>query len=428
MTSIVIAGGSDEAVVHREEFAAQQIHRVEEHGTELGFVVIDSSIGGRSRGGLRLAQDVTALELRSAARAMTLKYGLLGLPQGGAKAGLHGDPDAPLHERRDRMLAFARPIEPLLRAGVYVPDADLGTQADDIGWMMRALGLPVGRYDWRANRSGEYTAVSCVAAARAALAVRGKSLSGCRVAVEGFGSVGSAVADRLRRAGACIVAVSTSVAAVYDPAGLDIDRALQLASSKGSRLIEAYPSALQLKREQLLELPVDLLCPCARYHSIHMQNVVAVAAPVICGGANNPVSPEAERYLVERDVLCVPDFISSCGGVLGGTLEFAGVSRTRIVSIIDAYVFETVAAFVDLAQRRHTSLRAVAEPLALSRHGQVRAAAESSGLGNRMLRMAIELYRRGWVPRQVVAALAPHQIMQGAVKIDMPPSAEDMTR
>ena len=396
----------------------QQVYRVEQHGEELGCVVIDSVVEGRARGGLRLVAQLTELEIRAAARAMTLKYGLLGLPQGGAKAGVHGDPDAPVQQRRDRLLAFAGAIEPLLRSRVYVPDADLGTRADDILWMMRTRGHPVGCYDWQANRSGDYTAASCAAAVRAALAHRAMSLSGARVAIEGFGSVGAAVADRLRRAGARIVAVSTSRGALYEPAGLDVDRLRDLAATVGSRLVESYTGAQQLRCEQLLELPVDLLCPCARYHSIHTGNAESIRAPVICGGANNPVSPDAEQQLAGRGMLCVPDFISSCGGVLGGTLEFGGVRPARIVSIIDHYVFEMMSALAAVADRRQASLREVAEPLALSRHREIRYAAEKETLGNYLQRAALAFYRRGWVPRVAVAALAPSQLMKRAVKID----------
>ena len=428
MTMAVLQRAADGGIVQEADIAGQEVYRVEQLGAELGFVVIDSSIEGRARGGLRLVPGVTELELRAAARAMTLKYGLLGLPQGGAKAGVHGDPDAPLPERRERLLAFARSIEPLLRARVYVPDADLGTQADDIRWVMQALGLLVHRLDWQANRSGAYTAASCVAAARAALASRNKSLSGCCVAIEGFGNVGAAVADLLRRAGARVVAVSTSYAAVYEPAGLDVDRVLQLASSAGSRFVESYSKAQRLPREQLLELPVDLLCPCARHHSVGAENAAGIEAAVICAGANNPVSPEAERVLVERGVLCVPDFVSNCGGVLGGTLEFAGVHPRRIGSLIDQYVSEMVTALIAVAARRRTSLRAVAEPLAMSRHRQVQTAAERPGLGHRARRAALELYRRGWVPRRAVAALAPRRMRHWAVKIDVMPSAAEVTR
>lgn len=415
------AGGSDG---DGRNIDGQQVHRVEQDGRELGFVIIDSSIEGRARGGLRLAPGVSELELRAAARAMTLKYGLLGLPQGGAKAGLHGDPDAPVAERRALLLAFARAIEPLLRARIYVPDADLGTRGDDIRWMMQTLGLSVQRHDWQGNRSGEYTAVSCAAAARTALASRGQGLRDCRVAIEGFGNVGAVVAALLRREGARIVALSTSHGALYDPAGLDVDRILALAPTAGSRLVDSYAGAQRLPREQLLELPVDLLCPCARHHSLHKANAAAIAAPVICPGANNPASPEAERQLVERGVLYVPDFVSNCGGVLGGTLEFAGVPPTRIAAIITEYVTATVAGLISAAAHRRTTLRAIAEPLAFARHKQIQTAAENPAVSNRILRVALEVYRRGWVPRRVVAAIAPRRMMRWAVQIDDLPAAD----
>jgi glutamate dehydrogenase/leucine dehydrogenase len=68
---------------------------VEEEGSGalLGYVAIDSVIDGRARGGLRMAPDVSQDELEKLARVMTLKYGFLGLPQGGAKAGVLGDPE-----------------------------------------------------------------------------------------------------------------------------------------------------------------------------------------------------------------------------------------------------------------------------------------------------------------------------------------------
>ena len=427
MTMALAQRAADGEVAHEDNFTGQEVHRVEHLGTELGFVVIDSSIEGRARGGLRLVPSITEVELRAAARAMTLKYGLLGLPQGGAKAGLHGDPDAPVRERRERMLAFARAIEPLLRARVYVPDADLGTRADDIRWMMQALGVTVHRHDWRANRSGEYTAASCAAAARAALRSRGKTLSDCRVAIEGFGNVGAALAVLLQREGARIVAVSTSYAALYEPAGLDVDRMLELAPEGPAGLIDSYTRAQRLPREQLLELPVDLLCPCARHHSMHAENAAAVEAPVMCAGANNPASPQAEHMLVARGVLCVPDFVSNCGGVLGGTLEFAGVHPRRIAAIIDDYVGRTVTALIAVAARGRTSLRAIAEPLAWARHRQVQTAAESPAIGQRARRVALDLYRRGFVPRRAVAAIAPRQMLRWAVTIDVSPPAAEVT-
>lgn len=405
------------ALATTSRFVRQHVHHVESEGRTLGFVVIDSTIGGRARGGLRMVPDVTELELREAARSMTLKYGLLGLPQGGAKAGLTGDPDAPEEERRRTLLAFGRAVEPLLGARAYVPDADLGIAAPDVRWMMRALNLPVGRRDWRANRSGDYTAVSCVAAARATLERGGGRVRDCRVAIEGFGSVGSSVARRLAREGARIVAISTSRGALYATDGLDVAHLLTLAARHGSRVVEAYPGAEQLGRDELLRLPVDLLCPCARFQSLHSRNQAFVQARAIVPGANNPISTDAEEQLRARGVLCVPDFIANSGGVLGGTLEFAGVRGARIEKAIDGYIGPLVSGLLQRSEERRLSVRALAEPLALARHRLVRVGAEHPRPIDRIRSAAVQLYRDGWVPDWLMAPVAVPNVLRSVMPL-----------
>ena len=179
---------------------------------------------------------------------MTLKYGLLGLPQGGAKAGIIGDPDASPAERRRLLGAFAAAASTLLRNREYVPDADLGTTAEEVREMMQAIGARVGPREWRANHSGEHTARSCLAAARALLERRGATLQGCRVAIEGFGKVGAALARLLAERGATVVAISTSRGAVYRPDGLDVGRLLGRAAELGSRVVEEEPGAMDRAR------------------------------------------------------------------------------------------------------------------------------------------------------------------------------------
>ena len=143
----------------------------EGHGV-LGYIAIDSMIDGRARGGLRMLPDVSADEIRDAARAMTLKYGFLGLPQGGAKAGVRGDPEAEAREKQAQLVRFAKVAQPLLTERVYIPDTDLGTRTEDIQAMMRSVGARPGRRHWRTTRSGYYTALSCLISAEAALAHR----------------------------------------------------------------------------------------------------------------------------------------------------------------------------------------------------------------------------------------------------------------
>jgi glutamate dehydrogenase (NAD(P)+) len=401
---------TNDRLIERSVADGQTVYTVPGRSGVIGFIVVDSTVGGRARGGLRMLADVGEEELRAAARTMTLKYGFVGVPQGGAKAGVRGDGEGPVEARRERLLEFARAALPLLRARVYVPDPDLGTRAADIRWTMQAAGLRVGPHEWLGDRSGFYTAVSCLAAAAAVREHRATTLQGCRVAIEGFGSVGSALADLLNRRGARVVAISTSRGAVHDPRGLDVARLLGLAVEVGSRVVEQVPGAERLPREALLELPVDLLCPCARHHSIHEGNAERVAAPVICPGANDPVSPGAARALAARGVLLVPDFVANCGGVVGGTLTFAGLPADRIRAIVERRLRSAVESLLGQSERQGLPLRTLAEGLALARHERVRRAVQAPGMSGRFFALGLEAYRRGWMPRALVAALAPQYV------------------
>ncbi|HSP91038.1 MAG TPA: Glu/Leu/Phe/Val dehydrogenase dimerization domain-containing protein, partial [Vicinamibacterales bacterium] len=187
---------------------------------ELGAVCVDSTVSGRARGGLRLVPDLTRRELELAARVMTLKYGFLGLPQGGAKAGVIGDPEAPPEERADRLHRFAEAAAPLFTSRAYVPDSDMGTTGADIQAMLEGVGIRVARREYRGGRSGLYTAATVFASARAAAAATGLPIAACRVAIEGFGRVGQPLAGMFHRAGARVVATSTRRGGIVNPRGL----------------------------------------------------------------------------------------------------------------------------------------------------------------------------------------------------------------
>ena len=392
------------------EADGQLIYTVKQDARTLGLIVVDSTVGGRSRGGLRLVEDVSEAEIRGAARAMTLKYGLLGLPQGGAKAGVRGPGEATQEQCRQHLFEFARAAEPLLANRVYVPDADMGTRAQDIRWMMQAIGCPVRQREWRGTRSGYYAAVSCVASAAAAAEHLGIPLAGCRVAIEGFGSVGSALGMLMRDRGAKVIAVSTSQGAACNPNGLDVDRMAALIAESGSRAVRLYDDAEQLERSALLELPVDILCPCARSHSVDANNASRVSARIICAGANDPLSPDAERILFERGALYLPDFVTNCGGVLGGTMEFASVKPERIAATIRDHIGPLAARLLDRARRKGVTPRSLAEPMAIERFERVRTAAAHPTLRARLFALGLESHRRAWVPSSLVAAMTPRHI------------------
>jgi glutamate dehydrogenase (NAD(P)+) len=380
---------------------------VRDGGQILGFVAIDTTVRGRALGGLRLAPDVTAEEVTGLARAMTLKYGLAGLPQGGAKAGVLGDPEAPEGERRARLQAFARAIAPLLMARVYQPDTDMGTRAEDIHAMLETVGLRIGRRALRSDRSGHYTALTVLAGARAALSRRGARLENATAAIEGFGAVGGSLATLLDRAGARVVAVSTSRGALHDPRGLDVPRLEELAARHGSAFVLEYREAERVAPEALRELPVDLFSPCARPGSIGAESAARVQARAISSGANDPIEPQAEAILAERGVIVVPDFVANMGGVLGGTMRFAAVGERRI----EAFLLTSVGAWIDAllarAEEEGVPTRQIAVPLARERFEAIRWRAEHPGRAGRVVDAIVELHRRRLLPRPLVGAFAP---------------------
>jgi len=374
----------------------------------IGHIVIDSTIGGRSAGGLRMMPDVDENELRQLARTMTLKYGFLGMPVGGAKAGVRGDPEAPAEERRFRVAAFARAMAPFLKSGLYAPATDMGTDSDDILCLMQAINMPVSHAEQEGIHSADYTALTVLSAVRMALRHLQLSLPDSTVAIEGWGKVGSALGGLLAEAGARIVAVSTVRGAVYSAQGLDVKKLQGLASEAGSRAVDLYDDGEHLERAALLGLPVDVLCPCARHHTIHGGNVDSVAARIVCPGANSPLTAEAERLLFQRGVLCLPDFVTNSGGALGAILEGASASEAQIAAFIAQQFDKRIAWLLDAAARQQALPRDVAVPLALARFEEMRRYASHGTLlaaAGRLRRFGEKLEARGWVPRRLSVPL-----------------------
>ncbi|MCP5117230.1 MAG: hypothetical protein GY953_40920, partial [bacterium] len=199
----------------------------------------------------------------------------------------------------------------------------------------------------------------------------------------------------------------TSRGAIYNPGGLNVGRLIELSAEAGSDVVLQYEDAERIDRAALLELPVDVLCPCARYHSIHPDNIDRIRARLVCPGGNNPVSPDAVRCLADRGVLCLPDFVTNCGGVLGGTMEFAAVAPRRIESLIDQHIGRRVTSLLREAEGRQESPAVLAERAALRRFENVRALATKKSPLGRLFDLALECHRRGWTPESLVGAIAP---------------------
>lgn len=373
----------------------------------LGYLVIDSIIGGHSYGGVRLMPKIDEKEIGILARAMTLKFGFLGLPHGGAKAGVIGDPDAPQEERLARLEAFGQAISPLLAHRVYIPATDMGTYNKDILHMVKSIGMPIKKREFTVERSGYYTALTVFSGIKQAARHVGMDVSDCRIAIEGLGKVGTELARILHDAGAPIVAVSTSRGAIYNPEGLDIIRLTQLASETGSRAVEVYDNAEPIDLPSLIKLPVDILCPCALINTINAENADRVFARIISPGANNPVSPEAEPILHRRGIISLPYFMTNCGGTLGGTMEFASVNKNRIEEFIDIHIGNSIAKILEEAAGKGLPPIDLAVPFVLKRLKDIGSKSAHPTVTSRLFKWGLELYRSGYIPGFLAGPLAP---------------------
>jgi glutamate dehydrogenase (NAD(P)+) len=370
------------------------------------WLAVDSIVEHHFCGGLRMLPDVSAYELTVLARAMTLKLGFLGLPHGGAKAGILYDENSSKDDKLRLLAGFGRNVQDLLSNRIYLPGSDMGTNNQDIRDMFKILGIRVPKRALRGQGSGWYTSLTVIAGAKAASIYQGFNLAGATAGIEGFGAVGSSVAQGLEKLGSKVVAISTRQGALYSPDGLDVAGLLEGSRRHGGKVVDFYNGADRIEKESLLELDVDVLMPCARHHSIHMDNVTKIKAGLISSGSNAPITEEAEKVLSQRGILCVPDFISNAGGVLGGTMEFAGLSRSAIEQFIDRDYSRQVSMLLEKARQEGVYIRDLAEQIALERFARMKDASQNRSSRNRAFSFALDMYRAGMIPSILVGALS----------------------
>jgi glutamate dehydrogenase (NAD(P)+) len=384
------------------------IVKVKSNGSLLGYLAVDSMVDGKCCGGVRMMPDLDESEMRRLARAMTLKYGFLGLPQGGAKAGVLGNPEAKPAQRQQVLQAFAQAIAPLLSSRFFVPGTDMGTSLQDIRHMLNSVGITQSPRELQGSNSGFYTALSVFCGAVVGMRHLGLSLYQSSAAVEGLGKVGMPLVDLLADAGASIVAVSTAKRAIYNPQGLDVHRLRQLSKQSAEDPLSRYDQAEQIPLKQLFELPVEIVCPCARQDSIGEAEVPRLRARLIAAGANNPVTPEAEPLIAQKGILYLPDFVSNCGGVLGGTMEYAGYSLRQIRKTILEDLGDAMSMLLIDATRQNRSARELATQLALAQLTRLQQKANHPSLKQKLFGGIIEAYRRAWIPKALPPIVAPN--------------------
>lgn len=348
-----------------------------------GYRVIHNSSRGPAKGGIRFDQNVNLDEVKALAAWMTWKCAVVNIPFGGAKGGVICDPaHMSLAELEKLTRRYTSAIIETLGPDSDVPAPDVNTNERVMAWVMDTYsmhkrhtvtavvtGKPVEMGGSLGRR--EATGRGCMIVTRKALTRFGLPLQGARVAVQGFGNVGSIAALLLADQGALVVAVSDKSGGIYNAAGLDL--ADVQAWVREHRLLAGYPKADAITNDQLLTVDCDVLLPAALENVITSKNAASIRARIICEGANGPTTANADRILEEKGIFVIPDILANAGGVTvsyfewvqdrGGYFWDEETVNQRLERIMDRS-FDEVAAMTD---KHHVNMRIGAYMLAIER-------------------------------------------------------------
>ncbi len=328
-------------------------------------VVVDNTACGPAIGGTRMATDVTVDEVARLARAMTLKSATARLPHGGAKAGIVADPAMPECEKEAVIRWFAQAIRDLHS---FIPGPDIGTDERCMAWIHdeigRCVGLPAALGGIPLDELGA-TGYGLAVAADAVAAAGLLGLQGARVAIQGFGAVGTHTARFLAERGASLVAVSDIAGAIGDPTGLPVDELIAWKQAGGE--IAEFAGGAPMDRDSLIATDCEILVPAARPDVVTEANAHDVKAMLVLEGANIPVTRDAEAILHDRGVLCLPDWIVNAGGVICASAEYAGEGRAQAFERIAHTIRENTRLVIERSRQESLPPRLAAEQIALAR-------------------------------------------------------------
>ena len=297
-----------------------------------GYRVTHNIARGPSKGGIRYHPDVELDEVKALAMWMTWKCALMGIPFGGAKGGIAVDPKKLTPGELQRMTRrYTSEIINEIGPEKDIPAPDVGTNASVMAWIFdtysmnkghSVLGVVTGKPLNVGGSLGrlEATAHGALYCIQEAVRKRELRMEDLRVAVQGFGNVGSFLAKFLAEQGATVIAVSDSRGGIYNEAGLDM--AAVLAHKQETGALEGLRGAESITNEELLLLDCDVLAPCALEQVITSSNADQVKAKIIAEGANGPVTPSADEILDERGILVLPDVLANAGGVVVSYFEW----------------------------------------------------------------------------------------------------------
>ncbi len=348
-----------------------------------GYRVIHNTARGPGKGGIRYHPDVTFEEVKALSMWMTWKCAVVGLPFGGAKGGVTCNPLEMSQGEIERLTRrFTTEISDVIGPATDIPGPDVFTNPQVMAWMMDTYSTQKGRFvpgivtgkpiplGGSLGRA-QATARGLVICIREAAKELGLPLNSLRIAVQGYGNVGSNVVSILNGYGCKIVGVTDVMGGVFCEAGLDPAAMTTQLRETGS--VEGTPGTDSLSNAELIELDCDVLVPAAIENQITKANAGKVKARMIAEGANGPTTPEADEILSDKGVMVIPDVLANAGGVTVSYFEWVQNlmnfywTEEEVAERLERIMTDSFASVLGTAKEKGTNLRAAAYNLAILR-------------------------------------------------------------
>jgi glutamate dehydrogenase (NAD(P)+) len=300
-----------------------------------GYRVQHSSLRGPCKGGVRFHPDVNIDEVKALAAWMTLKCAVVDIPYGGAKGAVRVDPSKLSKKEMQRLTRrYTAMILPIIGPEKDIPAPDVNTNAETMGLIMDTYSMLRG-YTVPSVVTGKPVEIGGSlgrheATGRGVMLVTLKTLAclkmpvkGTRIAVQGFGNVGSVTCSLLHERGGRIVAVSDVSGGILREDGIDIPELTAFMSRPGARIADYNaPGVKHVDNRAVLTCDTDVLIPAALENQITAEVAPDIRAKVMIEAANGPTSVEADEILKSRGVVVIPDILANAGGVIVSYFEW----------------------------------------------------------------------------------------------------------
>ena len=366
--------------IQKDEFGPEYVIRIYDPKLNMeGFLVIDNTVLGPGKGGLRMTANVTAEEVFRLARTMTFKNALADLPFGGAKAGIvwkGGTPEL----KKQFIQSFAKQIK-LLTPKKYISAPDVNTGEKEMQWFVEATGnwrtatgkpanLCMKLFGGKEEKCGiphEYgsTGFGVAKTAETAAKILEIDIKDAKIAIHGFGNVGTFAYIFLTQAGAKIVALADAETTIYEENGFDQSIIMKMIRDRSP--LKEYSKGKVISAEKFWEVETDILIPASVTNVINDSNKNKIKTKVIVEAGNIPMSEDIEKEFLKKGIWIVPDFIANAGGVISSYAEYKGYNPKRMMETIEKKITKNVKLILEKSIAENKNPRDVGMEIAVER-------------------------------------------------------------